>query len=172
MSQELEKLRLESIRIKGNHRELVEKKVSVLANSMAKIGLKTPISVRLKKDGPALVAGHHRLEAAKRLKWIKIDCFIVNGDKIDTQLWTIAENLHRAELGAIGRADLIDAWKGLLKQQKKGAQVAHPGGRQPHDKGVSATAKALGTTRDDVHRAQSIANISSKAKVAAKSTGR
>src|SRR5262249_21228880 len=118
MSQELEKLRLESIRIKGNHRKLVEKKVIVLANSMAKIGLKTPISVRLKKDGPGLVAGHHRLEAAKRLKWKKIDCFIVNGDKIDTQLWTIAENLHRAELDAIERADR--RLEGALKTAKKG----------------------------------------------------
>jgi ParB-like chromosome segregation protein Spo0J len=171
MNHKIEKLPVASIRVSKSCRRLVDEKVGVLAKSMAEIGLKTPISVRLKKRGPIAVTGHHRLEAAKRLKWKKIDCFIINGDKVDAQLWTIAENLHRAELDAIQRADLIEAWKHLLKDREKGAQVAQPGGHQPHDKGVSATAKALATSRDDVRRAGVIANISSEAKAAAKAGG-
>ena len=54
---------------------------------------------------------------------------------------------------------------------KKAARDAHPGGRQPNDKGISKAAKALGTSRDDVRRSNKIAAISSDAKEAAFEAG-
>jgi ParB/RepB/Spo0J family partition protein len=138
---------------------------------MAKIGLKTPITVRARDKGPVLVAGVHRLKAATALGWKQIPCMIIDCKKVDADLWSLAENLHRAELTALQRSEFIKNWERLLKERTKGAQVAQPGGRQPHDKGNSATAKALGTSRDDVRRAKEIANISPKAKAAARAAG-
>jgi hypothetical protein len=43
-------------------------------------------------------------------------------------------------------------------------QVAHPGGQQPHDRGISRAAKILGFTREEVRRSQAIAGISEEAK--------
>jgi hypothetical protein len=54
---------------------------------------------------------------------------------------------------------------------KKAAQDAHPGGRQPHDKGVSKAAKAIGVSRDNIRRSRAIAGISSAAKKAASDAG-
>jgi ParB/RepB/Spo0J family partition protein len=170
MAAKIKLLPVKSIRTSSKARPLNEKKLALLAKSMAEIGLQTPISVRIKKNEPVVIAGHHRLEAAKKNKWDTIDCMIMHGDKIDAKLWSIAENLHRAELDRIQRAELTDAWKNLLKD-RKGAQVAQRGGRQPHDRGISATAKALGTTRDDVRRSLAVATISPKAKAAARAEG-
>jgi hypothetical protein len=47
----------------------------------------------------------------------------------------------------------------------------YPRGRQPHDKGVSKAAKAIGTTRDDVRRSKAISDLSSAAKEAARDAG-
>ena len=54
---------------------------------------------------------------------------------------------------------------------KRAAQDAHPGGRQPHDKGLSKAAKAIGTTRDNVRRSKAIANLPSAVKEAARDAG-
>ena len=42
----LQKIAIKSIRVRGNHRPLVKKKLPVIAESMDAIGLKTPITVR------------------------------------------------------------------------------------------------------------------------------
>jgi hypothetical protein len=60
-------------------------------------------------------------------------------------MWEIAENLHRAELTAVERAEHINEWRVLAA---KGAHDGHPSkNEQPHDVGVSATAKTLGVSR-------------------------
>jgi ParB/RepB/Spo0J family partition protein len=171
MTIQIRELNINRIRVIDPNRPLDEKKLAAIKESMAKIGLKTPITVRARNKGPVLVAGLHRLKAAKALGWTEITCNIIDSSKIDAKLWGLAENLHRAELTAIQRAEFIEDWEKLLKKRDQDAQVAHPGGRQPHDKGNSATAKALGTSRDDVRRAKAIANISPKAKATAKAEG-
>ena len=56
-------------------RALHEENVSALAQSMADQGQLQPIVVRPRKDGGYwLVAGLHRFEAAKKLKWKEIRC--------------------------------------------------------------------------------------------------
>jgi ParB-like nuclease family protein len=171
METQLKKIRVKAIRVIGQHRPLVSKKVQIIADSMAKIGLKTPITVRAGKKGPALITGRHRLEAAKSLGWRNIDCFVMKGDKTERRLWTLAENLHRAGLTRLQRSEFVAEWERLVKQQDKGAQDAQPGGHQPEDKGISKTAKQLGITRDEVRRSRAVAKISPKAKRAAKASG-
>ena len=164
-------LSINEIRVKEPHRPIDEKKLVAIKDSMAEIGLKTAITVRARKNGPVLIAGLHRLKAAKALGWKEIPCMIIDCKKVDADLWGLAENLHRAELTAIQRSEFIKEWEKLLKERPHGARVAHPGGSQPHDKGNSATAKALGTSRDEVRRAKAIAGISPKAKAVARAEG-
>ena len=170
----LQKIAIKSIRVRGNHRPLVKKKLPVIAESMDAIGLKTPITVRKAKKGNGdyvLVAGQHRLEAANSLGWDEIDCMVVAGRKIDRQLWTEAENLHRAGLTALQRAKAIQRWERLLKERETGEDKILKGGHQPGDKGLSKTAKRLGVTRETVRRSRGLASLSPKAEKAAETTG-
>ncbi len=60
--------------------------VARLAESMAQIGLQTPITVRDDGEWPVLVAGLHRLKAAERLGWDKIEAIYLEGDDRDARL--------------------------------------------------------------------------------------
>ena len=83
----------------------------------------------------------------------------------------VAENLHRAELNPIQEAEFLKKWERLLRKRTKAVQVALPGGRQPHDKGITKVAKALGMSREKVRRLRVIGNISAKAMAAAEKAG-
>lgn len=57
--------------------------------------------------------------------------------------------------------------------EEKGGQVAHPsGGKQPHDKGISAATRELGIERTEARRSVKIDNLTPEAKQAAVETGR
>jgi ParB family transcriptional regulator, chromosome partitioning protein len=168
----IQKFDVKDIKVIGERRPVTKDKKSRLADSIAKIGLRTPLSVRQRDNGDIeLIAGLHRLEAAKSLGWRQIDCIIIKGGKIQRELWTIAENLHRSDLTTLQRAEHVTKWKRLVKKLDGEQQVVEPGGRQPKDKGISRTAKKLGITREKVRRSEAIAKISPKAKAAAKKAG-
>ena len=99
------RVRVEDVTIPRKHRPLNKDKLPIIATSMKTIGLKTPITVRIGKEGPVLVTGRHRLEAAKSLGWSHIPCIVMDSDKIERQQWAIAENLHRAGLTRLQRAE-------------------------------------------------------------------
>lgn len=116
----------DDIEIMDRHRALDDEAVARLAASMRDIGLRQPVTVRIVDemlvDGeltagvPVLVAGAHRLAAAKSLGWSHIDCIEIDDDAIKAELWEIAENLHRCELTAEQRhahlrryAELVEA---------------------------------------------------------------
>jgi hypothetical protein len=168
---EIKRIRIDNIKVTGNHRPIVKKKLRVLANSMAKIGLKTPPTVRPMKEGYELVSGRRRLAAAKSLRWREIDCFVMAGDKIERRLWRIAENLHRAELTPFQRAACVKRCEQLVTQLANNVETSPPGGHQPEDKGISKTAKELGMSREAVRRSRTVAAISAKAKKVAKTKG-
>jgi ParB-like chromosome segregation protein Spo0J len=173
----LERVLVEDVQvISKHHREVDARKVASLAASMAKIGLRTPITVRRIKKGLgttvlALVAGGYRLAAAKSLGWKNIDAFIMEGNETDARMWQLIENVHRAELTALERAESVAELVQLVRTSEKGGQVGHPGGNQPHDRGISRAAKALGFTRQEVRRSLEIAGISPEAKATAKEKG-
>ena len=68
-------------------RALREESVNALVQSMADQGQLQPIIVRGDHDGYCLVAGLHRLEAARKLNWKEIKCSVF--DDMDA---------HKAEL--------------------------------------------------------------------------
>jgi ParB/RepB/Spo0J family partition protein len=156
------KIAIKDVKIFGGRRSLQSDKVRIIADSMSKISLKTPITVRKCKTGFRLVTGLHRFEAAKLLGWKKIDAFLLCGSKSDANLWEDSENLHRAELTVLERADRIERWRKATRKKAKVAQVAQPGGKQPKDAGIAKTAKSCGFSRDEVSRAKKIANIAPK----------
>ena len=134
-------IRLDDIEIGERHRALSEDAVQRLANSMKDIGLMQPISIRIADDVlidgkpcdgvPILVAGAHRLAAAKALGWSHIDCLEVEDAPIAAELWEIAENLHRCDLTKDQRDAHIRRYAELLtaRREKLGQNVQVSGGR-------------------------------------------
>jgi ParB family transcriptional regulator, chromosome partitioning protein len=159
------RVRVADVKVSSRWRSINESKLKHLVESINSIGIQNPIHVRISNGKIRLVAGRHRLEAAKKLGWTRIDAIPMPESKLDRQLWHYSENLDRTDLTALEYAEAVAQHAKLVA--KKAARDANSGGRQPHDKGISKAAKALGTSRDDVRRSKTIAAISSEAKKAA-----
>ena len=184
MDKEIRKISIRDIHVPPNRRALKAEAVTQLANSMRDIGLRTPITVYQdkEKNQPVLVAGWHRLEAAKQLGWDTIDALFDTGTPDERRMWEIAENLHRAELTALERDEQVAEWIRLAEQRaadikasaddNKLSQVAtvSKGGRG-NEGGVRAAARELGIDKDDAHRALKVAGLSKEAKQTARETG-
>jgi len=176
LPQAFEKVLVSDVRVFGKHRDLDREKVKAIAASMEEWGLRTPIWVRRTKNTLgatvlALVAGRHRLEAAKTRGRKYINAYIVDADKTDARVLQLIENGIRAELTPLQYAEDMTELAQIVLDSAKGGQLAHPGGKQPHDLGISRAAKALGLTRDKVRRLGKIARISEEAKEKAKEEG-
>jgi ParB family chromosome partitioning protein len=178
---------VKAVIVPADRRERDPEAVSQLADSMSAIGLKTPITVRMvKRDGDTdgsdaipdlfLVAGAHRLEAARSLGWSEIDAFVLDGDQVEARLWEIAENLHRKELTMLQRSQLIADWVEIANK-RSGQVVQKPHGGRPEG-GIAQAARTLpvpgkteGGRRKNIERSMKIDEISPAAKQAAESVG-
>ena len=97
-----------------------------------------------------LVAGLHRLEAAKRLGWTEIECNICTLDILQTELAEIDENVVRTELSVIEYGELLERRKEIyesLHPETKAGQAQAAGmnraiGNNASDK-MSATLKSF-----------------------------
>lgn len=160
---------IDDIDIPDSRREVNAGAVKRLAESIDKIGLRHPITVREKGDRYVLVAGRHRIEAYKKMGIEYIPATIVKMTNDDARLWEIAENLHRAELTKLERDDNIAEW--IKITERVSSQVAKkPEGGRPEG-GVNAAARELGVDKDDAYRAVKVASLSDEAKDAARETG-
>ena len=99
------KVRVDEVRVNERPRPIKEEFLGELAASMHKIGQQAPITVWSDDDQYHLVAGLHRLEAAKKLGWAEIDAVVTTAEEINRLIWEIDENLMRAELSAVERAE-------------------------------------------------------------------
>jgi ParB family chromosome partitioning protein len=83
-----------------------EHEISLLAASIAEIGLLQPISVRQVDNQYQLIAGERRLRATQLLGHDRIDAIVVNADDADMAILGLAENLQRQDLSdyEIGKA--------------------------------------------------------------------
>jgi ParB family chromosome partitioning protein len=152
-------------------RAIDEKQVRALAESMGSaIGLKTPITVRREGQRWKLVAGLHRLEAARRLGWHEIQAVIMVGSEREARLWEIAENLHRADLTVLERAEHLAEWIRLTEAEVSAQVAPKPQGGRP-ESGTRAAARELGIERTDAQRSIKIASITPGAKEAAREAG-
>jgi ParB family chromosome partitioning protein len=158
----------DDIKVGGRLRHLDEARLADLVKSVRILGIKTPISTRLEDGRPKLVAGLHRLEAARRLGLL-VPCIDSDGDAIDAELWEIAENLHRAELSSLDRSDHIARWIELTGERIS-AQSEPKTERGRPESGIRAAARELGIDRSDAQRAVKVASLSPDAKEAARAT--
>jgi uncharacterized ParB-like nuclease family protein len=163
---QMHSIRVEDIEIGERHRALSASSVASLAESMAQIGLRQPITVRIvdemEVDGelcagvPILVAGAHRLAAAKQLGWSHIDCAEIDDNAITAELWELAENLHRCDLTKEQRDRHIRRYAELLTQ--RAAAIVPQNAEQCKKVGrpksvVTQVADAIGLSDDTVRRA-------------------
>ena len=168
----LETLNVDSIESHGDRRAVHPDKVAALAESIGKIGLKTPISVRYYSDRPewakpgetddalVLIAGAHRLAAAKRLGWSEVQCFVhYEGDEIDAGLWEIDENLCRSELTEAEEARCLAKRKELweAREKRQSEKVLPIESKRDDGKGhrkegfATETAKITGKTKASIN---------------------
>lgn len=159
---ELERIILDHVDTPPRLRAVDADRVTRLAESIKAIGLQTPITVWSKPDDAfQLVAGAHRLEAARSLGWEWIDAFFMSGDEIDRQLWEIDENLMRSELTPTEQAEHLAKRKELWEARENQVEQLVPPeiGYQkppPQQRQFAAdTAEATGTSRQQINRAVS-----------------
>ena len=95
----IERVPVSSVDVGERMRPVNQSRVESLATSMATIGLLQPITVFTPDDCEVrLVAGLHRLEAARLLDWDEIDAIFMDADDVHRELAEIDENLCRSEL--------------------------------------------------------------------------
>jgi ParB-like chromosome segregation protein Spo0J len=169
----IQSLPVGEIMITDGRRELQRAKVDTLRGSMQRLGLQSPIGVRMVDGKPYLVYGLHRFCAAQDLEWDSIHCRIFEGDDRRARMAEISENLHRAELTALEEAEQVAEWIRLVEElrQEISAQSAQKIGRGRPEGGQSAAAREIGVDRDAVRRAQRIAALPAEAKAAARDLG-
>ena len=123
----IERVPLALLRDSAQPRDIVQANVDMLRSSMEQVGLIQPIRVRpagvivrgLGEQGFQIVAGHHRVAAARALGWTEIDAIVDTAEHLQAELMEIDENLCRAELTASQRAQAI-------KRRKQIWEALHP----------------------------------------------
>jgi ParB/RepB/Spo0J family partition protein len=162
MQMEISQLLTNAILIKGERlRPLNPELVDMLAESMKLEGLKVPIIVRYigktYGSGYYLVAGAHRLAAAKKLKWEGIACVDMGAMSDDeAAVVEIIENLKRGELTEENRnvhirrlAELKGIKTGASAPVSKRGRTEGRGNKG----GARQLARDLGLPKDTVRRA-------------------
>jgi len=111
--------------------------VALIAESLAERGLDTPIII----TGPGadgrhrLIAGGHRVAAAKAAGWTEIAAKVVEVTELEAKLIEIDENLVRRELSALDRAVFLAERKSIYEALHP--QTAH--GKAKKNKGSEKT---------------------------------
>ena len=104
---QITEINVEKILTENRKRTVEPEKVTELSKSIQEIGLLNPITVKKDGDNYILVAGLHRLTAFKNLKKDTIPAIISDADDIHNELAEIDENLIRAELHYLDRAEFL-----------------------------------------------------------------
>lgn len=123
----------------GQRKRLADRnKVSALADSIQRVGLLNPITVRLKPGDDqsaylfSLIAGLHRLEAFTLLGRTEIPATVLTLDDLQAQLAEIDENLVRSNLTILQESlwlvERKTIYEALYPETRQGAQGGGRGG--------------------------------------------
>ena len=129
------RVRISSIKINPGRREAEPKAVEELAKSISAVGLLNPITL---DQHSTLVAGLHRLEAAKLLGWTEIECTAIGMNTVQAELAEIDENIVRTRLN---RQELCEQ----LLRRKEIYETLHPETRHGMRNGQTAKNANLAT---------------------------
>lgn len=107
---------INEIKVNPGRREAEPEDIKNLADSIAELGLLNPITV---DQNHTLIAGRHRLEAAKLLGWTEIECTVTDLQGLQAELAEIDENFVRKNLSIIDFGN-------LLLRRKEIYEALHP----------------------------------------------
>lgn len=113
------------IRIKEGRRSMDTDHVEELADSIRELGLLNPVTIDKENT---LIAGLHRLEAARRLGWTEVECTVSSLDGLQAELAEIDENFVRNDLSAVEYGD-------MLLRRKEIYEMLHPETKATYDGG-------------------------------------
>tara|TARA_B100002049_G_scaffold232770_1_gene212423 strand:- start:617 stop:1456 length:840 start_codon:yes stop_codon:yes gene_type:complete len=158
-----EKVIVAGIDVDARLRDIDQKKIESLSQSMDTLGLLSPIIVFSPDDETVkLVAGGHRLEAAKNLGWETIDAYIMEGDELHAQLAEIDENLMRSELTATEYAEHMqrrkEVWEAIQANENSGTTCPTNPDEPDRSRGrpqefAESTEQATGQSKRNTNRA-------------------
>ena len=86
--------------------------VEGLMKSMAAVGLLNPIVIRSRGSSFEVIAGHRRLEAAKRLGWRKVTCQVVELDDHQALELALVENVQQETMSILDEAKAFKEYVG------------------------------------------------------------
>lgn len=167
---------INEIKLNPGRREAEPEDIKNLADSIAELGLLNPITIN---QGHTLIAGRHRLEAAKLLGWAEIECTVTDLQGLQAELAEIDENFVRKNLPIIDFGNLLLRRKEIYETLHPETKATYEGGAyrgnqhrevgekiSPTSKGfVKDTAEKLGVSPRTVEIQIQIAkNLTSAAK--------
>lgn len=121
-------MKISDVKINPGRRDTQQRNVEELARSISAVGLMNPITVT---QDNTLIAGLHRLEAAKLLGWTEIECTVMGMDDVQAELAEIDENIVRTRLN---RQELCEQ----LLRRKEIYETLHPEARHGMRNGQTA----------------------------------
>lgn len=161
---QINKVKVSEIVERDRMRPVSEAGVESLMASIREIGImKDAIHVRQRRDGQlVLIAGGHRLEAARRLGWEEIEAKVW-ADLTDdmARLMEIDDNLAGAEMNALDTAVFLATRKEVYERLHPEARRGFAGGKARHGQltdtmsvssFAAATAEKFGLTDRHVRR--------------------
>ncbi len=160
-------IRIDQITTFDRVRQAERKQVEALADSIREVGLLNPITVAPDSDGYALIAGMHRLEAARLLGWAEIPATVLALDEHRRIIAECDENLCAPSLTAAERAE-------FTRRRKAAYEALHPEtvhGVNQHTRGdaksasptfaedqAAATGQAKRTVQLDAERGEKVSD--------------
>jgi N6-adenosine-specific RNA methylase IME4 len=130
--------------------------IADLGESIRQNGLLHPITLRRDGDRLVLIAGLRRLQAMQYLRHGEIAAYILEVDEVQALLIEIDENLQRAELTELQRAQHVTErkriWEGLYPQTRHGATPGAKGTGRGKRKREAIKVDILSTLIPEVDR--------------------
>lgn len=161
---EVKSISLRRVDLSGS-RPTVPETVNAMAKSLSDVGLINPITVVAAKvydnsifvDGFRVVAGNHRVAAARALGWQEIDAFVIaDDDRLENELREIDENLCRAELTPAQRAYAIkrrkEIWEARSPNSGKTFSTIEPRTPGRPKEFAADTAAVTGQTKQSINQ--------------------
>lgn len=170
---------ISQIKVSEGRREADQEAVQELMDSISRVGLLNPITV---DQEYTLIAGLHRLEAAKLLGWSEIECTVSSLEGLLAELAEVDENVVRKGLSAVEYSDLLLRRKEIYEMLHP--EIKHGGDRKsekikiakcnldPAKPFIQDTAEKLGVHPTTVARQiQTAKNLTTEAKDIIRDTG-
>ncbi len=116
---------IDAIQVRDGRRELDASHVRELAGSIRELGLLNPVTI---DQDNVLIAGLHRLEAARILGWTEIECTVSRLEGLQAELAEIDENIVRSDLSVLEYGEMLLRRKEIYEQIHP--EVKHGGDRK------------------------------------------